>query len=1075
MLNKKRSLIILIIAWLGSITSSSLAQHPHERDLGYEDSPELMERVAKLYTGDRLDPEKIEAFRKRTQTRREELFEILKENRLSEGKSEKKAIKKASKDRRVAVLDHMLKRIQTLTQTRDLMAQRIQVKDLLKLSQAYIKDGRVLDVVQAYEIVKIGFFEKHKVPVNDLKRNLASNLLNPKTKQYLKKKTLKSLVKKGYDISKLDPPNTSFWTKPESIGNRNPLLPREVKGDVPTVYYYKKIKRSDQHPKLAVYSLDENGNKEEWKMKFGREVNTEYTISRMMRLMGFFYDQYYYLPKAKVYFEGDDTYESMARDWMEFFSRELERPMSYLEEKGEDEGGSYIIMRHVAVELHPENVERVGPFHYTQLGAYDRREVRAQLLVQSFFNNTGIKEAHNNKLKLVTNEDGSTEVQELVHDVGKSFGSMLIANLPNAYKWNFLKKKRGKVRFAYQRYHAIPKERNPFMQAGYSDLKWMARYMASIKRSQIKKIIENAGWPEAVTVLLLEKMTVRRNEVVKTFDLEGERFDGQTIRLWEEVNPDRFDYKDVIKDGELVDTYNPKGWDFSFTSGADVNFNFDGFVLQYILQMVSMGMRQAPVHKLISLESNHGGDLTFNKWLGLLGVRFSRNVSRNADTGDDTMFRVHDTIQVFATIGFGIEVPIGGGFTADIEGNPFMGREWSLTKFARTLDEATRSDIKRIFKMPFKWKQNLKKLKIAESAGRGSFIGLILSEEFRLGSQFSGAFGVGFNQNMQYLNRLSVTKRTEHRMEVVKEKSKELAGSTYLYGQLFRVLQIRFLSASIMLGRAKGNIFYFDFEENPDLEHFEAYSTLVHKGKDKLALKRVEHADLYKKYRETAWQIGFGATLGTTKRGTYMTRVDPDQSIYRSYHYDIVRSKINPIRFRQTEHRINAVLDFEDEDFKHPISRRLEAVYYVDNQLTRTDKLAEYIDVINGTYGHPLIKFTPSLYADKHHGQTLTYYRIDFTEDALACLMENVGCAEDKIDGRRLNWKLRRIRGAKTETKKISRLARWVSRKFRDEEDFQKIRRYVGEDKLAHEAYIWGEFLPSKRKIHVLRKAGREL
>jgi len=66
------------------------------------------------------------------------------------------------------------------------------------------------------------------------------------------------------------------------------------------------------------------------------------------------------------------------------------------------------------------------------------------MLLQGFIGSGDIKEAHNNKIKLIKNGD-DYDVEELIHDIGKILGTPLQGLQANKFPYSWVKTRgRGK-------------------------------------------------------------------------------------------------------------------------------------------------------------------------------------------------------------------------------------------------------------------------------------------------------------------------------------------------------------------------------------------------------------------------------------------------------------------------------------------------------------------------------------------------------------------------------------------------------------------------------------------------------
>ncbi|MBI2601821.1 MAG: hypothetical protein HYW48_02090 [Deltaproteobacteria bacterium] len=1059
--------LILVVGFFPSLISFA---HIHEDELGLEDSQDLREAVAQLLRPDgSLSLKELGLFENEIQNKRDELYKLLVDTEKAGGMSQDEAEDEALGQKQIFVLEFILDRLEDLKHEADPIQRFALAKQILRLSSTFSADGAPPSIQLAFEIGRVAFLESHNVALDERKTGPAANLVNPAHQQYFSKDELRQKIERHEDISVYDPPNSSFWAKPASIAQQSVLKPMEINSAVPQTFTYKKVIKSDHHPKIKTFSRSPSGKKIEWKMKFGREVETEYFATRWMELMGFNSDESYFVSNAKVYFENEDEFKSMVREWVKFYPKELDTPSNFIVEEGSDSDGFFVVFHKTLIEARPKDTERVGPMHLTLLGNHERREVRAQLLLQAFINNTDIKESHNNKTKMVKDSQGRWHVQELIHDLGKSFGSLLVSNFPNGFSWNFLKTSRGKLRIDYRRYHYISRDKNPFMQASYSDLKWAARLLVQVTPEQIRTLINNSGWPEPVGHLYFEKLTTRRNEVVREFHLEGEYLDGQKVNLWPEVKPKEFNFGAAVIEGELFKDYKSHPQDINYANAVGVNFDFNGVLLRLLVNSASMGIEKAPLERIFTLRDDHGSFVLKN-YLGGMHVVIHREITRNENTNDDSkLWVVKDRLDVGLAVGLGVDIPVGpGGF--DLKARSIVGKRYTLTHYTGQLVGAAKSKFNRVFRLPFQPQEVIEALSPGEEVTDGFFISLKLQEEFELGNTWTAAVGPGLGQETRFLVHTGVKNLDNGKIEVAHQKSNELEGEFYVFAQFFKILKLEFFRASMMLGQSKGQAYTFDFSTPPSIDTQRAYNRLVYNHKDDLAEQyKIPFATMRSNFKGKGWWFGVLAGLGSQYHGTYALRTDPDHTMHRTFEYKIEKERENPLFLRRRAYRVLTSLDFGDNSFTDLTRSSLVLMMEWENEKTASSYMKRMLEKVNATVGDTsFVEFTPERWAEKHLGNTYTIFQVRLKDDAIACLLEAIGCAQES-EGHLMKWDLTHIRKAHDPATRYKRLSRWLAHMFTRPQNWEKVRTYVGDEKFAKELFVQGEFLPTGKPIHVLK------
>ena len=95
-------------------------------------------------------------------------------------------------------------------------------------------------------------------------------------------------------------------------------------------------------------------------------------------------------------------------------------------------------------------------------------------------------------------------------------------NKVNTFPAHFIRKSRNKKNQVKIKWNDFANRKRLFHTTTWSDLKWMARKIAAIEKSDIYRTLLDSGMPKAVADLYLQKLLIRRNEIVSSFSLEDE-------------------------------------------------------------------------------------------------------------------------------------------------------------------------------------------------------------------------------------------------------------------------------------------------------------------------------------------------------------------------------------------------------------------------------------------------------------------------------------------------------------------------------------------------------------------------
>ncbi|OQW46420.1 MAG: hypothetical protein A4S09_05470 [Proteobacteria bacterium SG_bin7] len=517
-----------------------------------------------------IDPFVINSTREVVATRRREIFDLLVQQELKQGKSEIEARMKAVEEDEIASLDLILTYLDRLEQIMNNPADILKVKaqiiaqKIVDLSFATQIIGQTPFVLRLGDWAK-GVMHKWKLDLNTPIEREAKNLWNENEKRYYSVDELIHLKASGFDLSTLNPPpNSGIWRNPGKISEinvkdfyyaNNDFMHYGLKAVLPerNVGTFDKVKISQTTPKIMVKYRGADGKTYKAKMKFGKDLHADITASALFLALGYPADISRYYRDFKIYFKDRAQVTELKRDWLTYFSGMP--PMlpaihidSVIKSEGKDGGGEYIIFKECVVEADPKGLLRVGPIDFDKRGLQKWRESRAYALLNLWVENTDW-DPDNTKLILRRNANNDDyDFFYVVHDLGCAFGGLLCEKI-DRFRANVVSSiSKSQITFDFRSADNQPMKD----EATLADYKWGARLMAQLTRGQITDAVSLGGWPESIQKLLVEKLINRRNEFVKAFGLEGEVLaSGETLS--EMPVTLKFDTEDgVILNGEIV-------------------------------------------------------------------------------------------------------------------------------------------------------------------------------------------------------------------------------------------------------------------------------------------------------------------------------------------------------------------------------------------------------------------------------------------------------------------------------------------------------------------------------------------
>jgi hypothetical protein len=599
-----------------------------------------------FFEGAGLSDSKILKFEEQIQQRRHEIVTLISRNHLlRERKKPEKLEEELAKEELIQLYDLILSDLQLMRTSNDLNDAQLIAQRILEMEYSTLVEG-------VRPIIEIGLnyipniLKRWKIKKNTPDNSEASNLYDQASGLYFTPKELDQLKAAGTDISMLNPSSkTSFWTKRninqvnvDKVAAGKIRLYEGIEIQFPNaVAVYKKIRKTQTKPKIDV-ETEINGKKRTFKIKVGAEVHSEITSGLLMATLGYNIDMTRYARDFKMIIPKKIKFRDIKKEWNSYFQNyDIDK---YIKEQGKtDSGEDYVIFTEVIMETKPDEILRAGPWAWGKLGKRGLREARGMLLFNMWVGNTDIKESENNKMVMKPKDDGTYEIFHMQHDMGFSFGRWL-PEKPGEFPWDIISKSTsGEIGINYRSFQT----NSGFDHVTYADMKWMARQIAQLTRSQISRSIELAGWPESLQSLLVEKLINRRNQLVNAFEMSDE-------------------YPIMPCDRTLTTNDN------AIQNGRLTQSHFEGHTQTYhnetlnLLKPVYEGLEMLAVQALQGVAASFDRKTFVASDFGIekdiiseVEVTFGREILPNTrQTGDDDKFIVEDTMNIRFGFGYGI-------------------------------------------------------------------------------------------------------------------------------------------------------------------------------------------------------------------------------------------------------------------------------------------------------------------------------------------------------------------------------------------------------------------------------------
>jgi len=794
----------------------------------------------------------------------------------------------------------------------------------------------------------------------------ASNLVNPDTGEFYTPDELEALIRSGFDISKLDPPDeTPFWRAKEDISKID-IIDNYLNGRDPVhggivsrfpafdgaEFDLDKTHKTQSKPKLDVFDMDEECRKKskkkqkkcrrKLKLKFGMETHADPPSNALLAALGFNSDVSMHLKNVRVNL-GETSRQQVEKDWIGYFDRQRLHTYIPLESvlhegeagRGRGERGEYLVFKETVAEFKPRELDRIGMFPFSWGMAAGSREARGLFLFNVWIANADMKDEENNKLILRKDAEGERKMYLVQQDIGHSMGWVL-PERPEAFTWDLVETNPTSILFGWanrtiELNYINLQDTGLEHTATFADAKWTARRIAQLTRKQIEDAVSLGSWPGGISRLYVEKLINRRNQLVQAFGLE------------DEFDPMPVDRHLTTEDGSVVDGHLVQNrWDASPIDFDEHWQDVFGPVFTYLSDRAMQGIQAG----VAAIDVINPGDITITGKLAVLPrilVHLSRQVILNPEPeGAFDQYIVVDTMDV------GIRV--GVGYIGTVEGT--LIKKYTLAYPVASQRQGIKAGIGVInFLLPYdvhRGKLPEKYVLYREHAFKAGFR---LSSDH---TSFLSPFGVDADQNWVLAHRSVIDHRNENPIVWV-DKPKYLERNAHMFVEL-AVLQIPFLGGSTSGGSVAGEVWTIDGSKLDVVgdDGVAVFEKMVRKGdfraREKILLRAPRRASSDFKSRETWWNLLFVSWRSRSSEEK-ITLMDAAGNSVREER-QAERRKTFSWSFLDNgetqEFRVTGFLGASDGTGRAREEPVVVAAFAVDDLNTHSDEFDSYYDLLEG-------------------------------------------------------------------------------------------------------------------------------
>lgn len=549
----------------------------------------------------------------------------------------------------------------------------------------------------------------------------------------LEQTQIQKLKNCGVDISIYNPADASLWRKhtretfAEAQNRREDWFPATN-----DIIYFKKVKFSSAGSPKMEGEFERDGKDVEVKIKMGHETHVEITTSLLGKMIGMYQDTSVMRKTLRVYFKGEMDFDAFKAQWKRKYTGLNKELSSFLLNHGEDSIGKYVTLQDVQLSINDPKFLRIAGYDPAGWDLTNRREHRAQVLWLGLVNMIDAKTG-NHMLSFEKTDKGLVPRLSM-QDVGYSLQFQINPFRPleilksalswgvNTYDHTFLHWDNESVKIDWA---DVFFTRKRFETTTYSDLKWMARQISKLSHNDIKYAVKSAQFPADIEDLYIHKITNRRNEIVRAFDLMNE------FAIYPVIDFKTYSPNKNVKNGDVVVSHYDGYVSYELPRSTLLPLILQGAASIAKLQLLNNQLKAKVANEVsVSLNQDLGKVLNVKDITGGIGLELTRSVDINSQyvmRGDQSQaFTVRDRFAVEINVGSSLFTTLKGLFPDQlaVNGNiKVWRREFEFIHFANTWLEGYKSPVK-LFNFIPHWKNCIVEcidrsevLKISDSYG----------------------------------------------------------------------------------------------------------------------------------------------------------------------------------------------------------------------------------------------------------------------------------------------------------------------------------------------------------------------
>lgn len=278
-----------------------------------------------------------------------------------------------------------------------------------------------------------------------------------------------------------------LWREPANISSQDLLngpWGNSVRPDLSNVTFTK-----DGGPGYSVKYDVVDGAGRKWVVKVGNEARPETAAVRLLSAVGYATEVNYLVPCVHI--------------------KGAPKPRKNVKRC---QGDGFADVR---FEARPENVQRLESWAWKKNPFAGTRELNGLVVLMALLNNWDLKD-DNNKVLLVTGDNGTTEQRYIISDLGATFGKTggFIShsrNEPHKYvKTKFIERVEGnKLKFAFS-----GKQGELLDQVTVEQAKWIGGLLAQLSDRQLNDAFRAANFTPAEVLMLTQAVKARIGQLV---------------------------------------------------------------------------------------------------------------------------------------------------------------------------------------------------------------------------------------------------------------------------------------------------------------------------------------------------------------------------------------------------------------------------------------------------------------------------------------------------------------------------------------------------------------------------------